>query len=187
MFSWFPIFFPLRRPLHALARRLRLGPRVRFLGARPHAEAMAWLRGAAMLVLPSVHTRTGRVEGLGMVLLEAAATGVPAIGSQVGGIPEGMVDGETGFLVPERDPEALCRRMTVLLDDPGLRRRMGEAARRDVERRFGIARQAAALERFYAGVLGGRAGGRRCASAATGRMLGPAGIVPAATVEDPSS
>ncbi len=145
---------PLRRPLLALARRLRLGPRVRFLGALPHHQVMDWVRRAAMLALPSVRTRTGRVEGLGMVLLEAAATGVPVIGSRVGGIPEGMVDGETGLLVPERDPAALARAMTELLDRPELRRRMGEAARRFVEARFDLGRQSAALEAFYDGVLG---------------------------------
>ncbi len=151
----------LRGSLEALARRLGLGERVRFLGARPHAEVVASLRQAAMLVLPSVRTRTGRVEGLGMVLLEAAATGVPVIGSRVGGIPEGMEDGTTGFLVPERDPAALARRMAELLERPELRRRMGDAARRFVERRFEIGRQSGALERFYDGVLGRRASAAR--------------------------
>ncbi len=150
-----------RGRLEALARRLGLGERVRFLGARPHAEVVAWLRQAAMLVLPSVRTRTGRVEGLGMVLLEAAATGVPVVGSRVGGIPEGMEDGTTGFLVPERDPAALARRMVELLERPELRQRMGDAARRFVERRFEIGRQSGALERFYDGVLGRRASAAR--------------------------
>ena len=165
----------LRGSLEALARRLGLGERVRFLGARPHAEVVAWLRRAAMLVLPSVRTRTGRVEGLGMVLLEAAATGVPVIGSRVGGIPEGMEDGTTGFLVPERDPAALALRMAELLERPELRHRMGEAARRFVERRFEIGRQSAALERFYDGVLGDGVPGDgvlgRRASAAGGQVV----------------
>ncbi len=146
----------LRRPLHALAAALGLAGRVRFLGARPHAEVMAWMRQAAMLVLPSVRTRTGRVEGLGMVLLEAAASGVPVIGSRVGGIPEGVLDGETGFLVPPRDAAALCARMQTLLADPELRRRMGAQARRFVERRFDMARQTETLEGFYDDVVAGR-------------------------------
>ena len=147
---------PLRRRLHALAGRLGLEHRVRFLGALPHVQVAARLRQAAMLVLPSVRTGTGRVEGLGMVLLEAAATGVPVIGSRVGGIPEGLLDGKTGFLVPERDPAALCSRMTDLLDEPELRYRMGDAARTFVEQRFDIRQQSAALERLYDGVLAGR-------------------------------
>jgi len=139
----------LRRSLVSLARKLGLADRVRFLGARPHAEIVAWMRKAAMLVLPSVLTSSGRVEGLGMVLLEAAATGIPVIGSRVGGIPEAVIDGETGYLVPPRDPEALCRRMRQLLDEPALRQQMGHRARAFVEQHFDVHRQNQKLEGFY--------------------------------------
>ena len=91
-----------------------------------------------------------------MVLLEAAASGVPAIGSRVGGIPEGIADGETGFLVPERDPAALAERIAALLDDRNLRARMGAAARVRAELRFDLGRQTAALEEMYDGLLAGR-------------------------------
>jgi glycosyltransferase involved in cell wall biosynthesis len=144
---------PLRRPLHALAASLGVGDRVEFLGALPHAEVLASMRKAAMLVLPGIRTATGREEGLGMVLLEAAATGVPIIGSRVGGIPECMVDGKTGFLVPERDEEALARRMAELLEDPARRHGMGAAGRALIGDRFDIERQTAALENFYDSVL----------------------------------
>ena len=144
---------PLNRPLRALAIALGLEQRVRFLGALPHAQVVAWMRKAAMLVLPSVHTPTGRVEGLGMVLLEAAATGVPVIGSRVGGIPEGVIDGQTGFLVPERDVGALAGRMNDLLAEPAMRLRMRVQARAFVERKFDIRRQSEKLEGFYDGVL----------------------------------
>jgi glycosyltransferase involved in cell wall biosynthesis len=144
---------PLRRSLQALAASLGVAERVEFLGALPHAQVLASMRKAAMLVLPGIRTATGREEGLGMVLLEAAATAVPIIGSSVGGIPECMVDGQTGFLVPERDEEALARRMTELLEDPGRRRSMGAAGRALVEDRFDIERQTAALEDFYDSVL----------------------------------
>jgi len=144
---------PLRRPLRALAASLGVADRVEFLGALPHAQVLASMRKAAMLVLPGIRTRTGREEGLGMVLLEAAATGVPLIGSRVGGIPECIVDGKSGFLVPERDDEALARRMAELLEDPARRQRMGAAGRALVEDRFDIDRQTAALENFYDSVL----------------------------------
>jgi len=144
---------PLRRTLRALAASLGVGDRVEFLGALPHAEVLSSMRKAAMLVLPGVRTTTGREEGLGMVLLEAAATGVPVIGSRVGGIPECIVDGKTGFLVSERDDEALARRMSELLEDPGRRHAMGAAGRALVEDRFDIERQTAALENFYDSVL----------------------------------
>jgi colanic acid/amylovoran biosynthesis glycosyltransferase len=144
---------PLKSRLQELARSLGLAERVRFLGALPHEQVLAWMRKAAMLVLPSVRTSTGRVEGLGMVLLEAAATGVPAIGSNIGGIPEGIDDGRTGFLTPEKDVDALARRMADLFDDPALRREMGARARAFVAERFDIHLQTELLEGFYDSLL----------------------------------
>jgi glycosyltransferase involved in cell wall biosynthesis len=144
---------PLRRRLTKLAQSLGISRRVRFLGGLPHDEVLNWMGKAAMLVLPSRRTGNGRVEGLGMVLLEAAASGVPAIGSRSGGIPEGIADGETGFLVPERDSAALAARMNDLLDDAALRSRMGRAARAMVERRFDLHRQTEMLEAHYDGFL----------------------------------
>jgi colanic acid/amylovoran biosynthesis glycosyltransferase len=140
---------PLHRPLQALATALGVQNRVRFLDALPHPEVLAWMRKAAMLVLPSVRTASGRAEGLGMVLLEAAATGVAVIGSQVGGIPEAVIDGRTGFLVPERDEGALAERLGELLDDPAMRHRMGAEGRALAEQRFDIHQQTAALEALY--------------------------------------
>jgi glycosyltransferase involved in cell wall biosynthesis len=145
---------PLRRQLHALTASLGMRDRVEFLGALPHGAVLSWMRKAAMLVLPGIRTATGREEGLGMVLLEAAATGLPIVGSRVGGIPECMLEGETGFLVPERDADALARRMAELLEDPVRRHRMGTAGRALVEDRFDIDRQTAVLENFYDSLLG---------------------------------
>jgi len=140
---------PLRKALNAEAAALGVKARVRFLGALPHAEVLAWMHKAAMLVLPSVRTGTGRIEGLGMVTLEAAATGVPVVGSDIGGIPEAVIDGETGFLVPERDHEGLASRIEGLLADPSLRLRMGGAARRLVEQKFNLVTQTRVLETLY--------------------------------------
>ncbi|TLU71741.1 glycosyltransferase [Lichenicoccus roseus] len=140
---------PLRPALTAMSVRLGLADRISFLGARPHAEIAGWMRRAMMLVLPSINTGTGRVEGLGMVLLEAAATGVPVVATDVGGIPEGAEDGVTGILTPERDPAALFRAMLALAGDAAMRARMGQAGRNLVERRFDIVRQNHALELHY--------------------------------------
>jgi colanic acid/amylovoran biosynthesis glycosyltransferase len=144
---------PLRRQLHALAASLGMRDRVEFLGAVPHVAVLSWMRKAAMLVLPGIRTASGREEGLGMVLLEAAATGLPIVGSRVGGIPECMLEGKTGFLVPERDEDALARKMAELLEDPVRRQRMGTAGRALVEDRFDIDRQTAVLENFYDSLL----------------------------------
>ncbi|GAN80449.1 glycosyltransferase [Acidocella aminolytica] len=139
----------LRKKLHRLAAETGFADRIDFLGARPHVEVLGWMRRAAMLVLPSIKTHSGREEGLGMVMLEAAATGVPGIGARVGGIPEGIAEGETGFLVPERDADSLAIAMGTLLANPPLRHRMGMAARNRVEHLFDIRRQTAALEDIY--------------------------------------
>jgi colanic acid/amylovoran biosynthesis glycosyltransferase len=145
---------PLRKRLQALAASLGVRDRVEFPGALSHAEVLSWMRKAAMLVLPGIRTATGREEGLGMVLLEAAATGLPIIGSRVGGIPECILDGRTGFLVPERDANALAQRLSQLLESPGKRYQIGAAGRALVESRFNIDRQTAALEDLYDSLLG---------------------------------
>jgi glycosyltransferase involved in cell wall biosynthesis len=140
---------PLRAKLEKLAQACGVAGRVAFLGALAHAQVLARMRRAAMLVLPSVRTASGRVEGLGMVMLEAAATGVPVIGSALGGIPEVVAEGETGFLVPARDAEVLAARIALLLGDAGLRRQMGAAARQRAAQNFDIGKQTAALEDLY--------------------------------------
>ncbi len=139
----------LMASLRGLAGQLGVAGRIDFVGALAHGAALAWVRRAAMLVLPSVRTRTGRVEGLGMVLLEAAATGVPVVASRVGGIPDCVQDGQTGLLVPERDVDALADAIAHLLDDPSRRRRMGAASRAWVEQRFDAGRLGALLEDHY--------------------------------------
>jgi colanic acid/amylovoran biosynthesis glycosyltransferase len=144
----------LRGALEQEARSTGVRDRIDFIGARPHREVLGWMRRAAVLVIPSIRTEFGREEGLGMVMLEAAAHGVPVIGSRVGGIPEGIDDGQTGFLVPERDPTALAQRLRMLLADAALRRGLGTAGRTKMEAQFDLAQQIATLETLYDGLLG---------------------------------
>jgi colanic acid/amylovoran biosynthesis glycosyltransferase len=144
---------PLRTRLEMLAHSLGIGWRIRFMGARPHTEVMALMRSAAMLVLPSVTAQSGDSEGLGMVLLEAAAQAVPLIGTRHGGIPEVIQNGKTGYLVPEREVGMLAERLHELLNNAQLRHSMGEQARGLVETRFDIRKQTERLEDFYSHVL----------------------------------
>ena len=130
-------------------RAAGLGGRVRFLGALPAAEVAEWMRRAALLAATSVTALDGDAEGLPTVIVEAAAAGLPAVGTVHSGIPEAIVDGETGFLVPENDPAALAERIGNLLGAADLRQRMGAAARRLAEERFDLARQTARLEAIY--------------------------------------
>ena len=104
------------------------GDRVRFLGYRDDVPAI--IEALDVLVLPSW------IEGLPLVVLEAMAHSKPVVATDVGGTAEAVVDGETGLLVPPRDPPALAAAIRRLLDDPEAARRMGEAGRRRVEERF---------------------------------------------------
>ncbi len=144
---------PLRESLVTLARAIGLKSRILFTGVRSHEEVMAAMNKAAMLVLPSVTAGSGDAEGLGMVLLEAAALGVPLIGTWHGGIPEAVDDEQTGFLVPERDVVMLAGRMQELLANHALRKSMGRQARVLCESRFDIQKQTQRLEAFYDKVL----------------------------------
>ena len=143
---------PLRAELGALAAQLGVGEAVRFLGAQPHAEVLAQVGAARVLCLPSATAPNGAPEGLGMVLLEAAAAGRPVVGTDHGGIPEAVVDGVNGYLVPERDVAALADRLLAVLVDPDLSERFGAAGRAMVERRFDLHTQTAKLESLYGGL-----------------------------------
>lgn len=146
---------PLETRLRRQVERLGLADAVQFLGAAAHAAVLERVAQAWVLALPSVRARSGDAEGLGMVLLEAAASGVPAVANRHGGIPEVVVDGETGRLCAEHDVAALAAALTGLLRDEALRRRLGEAARARAERHFSLQRQCAALEDIYEDVMGG--------------------------------
>ncbi len=90
-------------------------------------------RAADLFVLPAVHDALGNVDGLPNVILEAMASGLPVVASGISGIPLAVADGQTGRLVPEKDPEKLLAAVLELLGDPGLARAMGESGRRKAE------------------------------------------------------
>ncbi len=112
-----------------IAKQIGRHPHVHFLGYRPDGAKIA---GACdIAVMPSVER-----EGLPRAILEAMAQGIPAVTSDVGGLPELVVDGQCGLLVPPRDAAALRAAIRKLAQDPDLRRRMGAAARARVEGPF---------------------------------------------------
>ena len=125
----------------ALLRSLAAGRRVTFLGAVDDDDLPRLYRSAAVLVLPSVaRTCYGRQiavsELLGLVALEAMASGTPVIASRIGGLPEVVVDGVTGYLVEPGDESALRDRLRELLSDPQTAARMGRNARDRVVEEF---------------------------------------------------
>jgi glycosyltransferase involved in cell wall biosynthesis len=128
-----------------LVRRTReLGISDRFVMPGFRSDLDALLPWADMLVLPSL------TEGLPNVALEAAAAGVPVVATAVGGTPEVVVNGQTGFLVPRADPNRLAARMSDLLMRPNWARAFGAAGRRRVEDQFSFAGQAQAYRALFA-------------------------------------
>lgn len=123
-------------------RRL-VGPATRLLGPQPHETMPALYRSVDVFCLPSWG------EAMPLSLLEAMASGLAVVASRVGDIPRAVEDGVTGRLVAPRRPEALADSLQDLLADPELRRRMGAAARREVERRFSADRTVEELDTLY--------------------------------------
>jgi glycosyltransferase involved in cell wall biosynthesis len=141
-----------------LLHHLALDRQVQFVGTAADSELPVLYRSAAVLAMPSVertcYGRQVRVsELLGLVALEAMASGTPVVASRVGGLPEVVEDGVTGFLVPPGDVTALNHRLGLLLGDPALARRMGEAAREVILDRFTWAKVAERCLAAYALVV----------------------------------
>lgn len=96
---------------------------------------------------------TSETEGFSNVLLEAMASGKPVIATAVGGNPEAVVEGETGYLVPVRSPQAVAEVAAKLGTNPSLRKQMGDSARKRVEENFTVERMVRAHENLYAELL----------------------------------
>jgi colanic acid/amylovoran biosynthesis glycosyltransferase len=145
---------PLAGALHSLADTLGIAGRVRFLGAQPHDRIIELMRGARVFALPSQTAEDGDSEALGIVFNEASACGIPVVATRHGGIPEAVLDGETGFLVTEKDEVALAERLEELLSDAALARRMGRRGREYACEAFDLRTQTHLLERIYDEVAG---------------------------------
>jgi glycosyltransferase involved in cell wall biosynthesis len=141
---------PERNALEAQSRALDISERVVFLGARSDVPAL--LQSCDVFVLPSLY------EGLPLAVLEAMASRKPVVATRIGGTDEAVVDGETGFLVPARNPPALAAALNALLEDPDRARAMGAAGRVRVERRFSSKRIAAGVAAVYEEALRSRDG-----------------------------
>jgi glycosyltransferase involved in cell wall biosynthesis len=120
----------LRAPLERQVKDLHLEKVVRLPGFRD--DVLSLVKSADLFAMSSV------TEGLGSTVLDAMAMGLAVVGTRAGGIPEAVVHGETGLLVPAGDPKPLAAALVRLLKDPALRARFGEAGRMRVERHFGV-------------------------------------------------
>lgn len=120
---------------------------VEFVGPQTSERVQQFLANATAFVLPSIVTKSGNAEGIPVALMEAMAVGVPVISTTTTGIPELVVDGETGLLVPPRDVAALADAIERMLDDAGLRDHVRRHAFLKVKAEFSLETNAIEIER----------------------------------------
>ena len=136
---------PSRAALQAQIHRLNLEKHVWLLGESD--DMVAWLSAMDLFVLPSLW------EGLPNSLLEAMALGLPAVASGVDGVPEVVLEGHNGLLVPPKNPAALAEALSRLASDAALRSRLGETARKTVTERFGLIPMIEGYQKAYFDIL----------------------------------
>jgi colanic acid/amylovoran biosynthesis glycosyltransferase len=138
---------PLRPQIEQLINDLGITDSVRLLGS--NVEVKEELGRCHVLVQASATTADGYHDGAPVTLLEAQAVGMPVIGTLHAGIPEEIVDGETGFLVPEKDVDALAAKMIALVEHPEIWNKMGQKGRRYIAQHFNINFETQKLEDIY--------------------------------------
>jgi colanic acid/amylovoran biosynthesis glycosyltransferase len=146
---------PLGDKLQSLIVELNAEDNIKLLGWKTQAEIADLLAASDILLAPSVTTEDGDEEGIPGVIMEAFAQGVPVISTYHAGIPEVVKDGESGFLVPERDADALAERLERLIDRPELRSAMGWRGRAFVEEHYDIDKLNDRLVKIYQQLLDG--------------------------------
>lgn len=129
---------PAKNTLEGLIEELNVGNNVKLLGWRHQEEIIELMKHTDVFIAPSVVGGDGDEEGIPVVLMEALAQGMPVLSTQHSGIPELVQDGESGFLVPERNVEALADKLEFLIKHPEIWSEMGRKGRKHVERYFDI-------------------------------------------------
>ena len=140
----------LEGALRAQVAGLGLEGRVVLSGPQPQCAVMQAMARASVFALPCVVGTDGNRDGLPTALLEAMALGTPCVATDVTGIPEVIHHARTGLIVAQHDPSGLATAIERLIDDPPLRVRLAEAARRCIETQFDVRRTAADLREMFA-------------------------------------
>ena len=137
---------PLDTILQTRIDRANLGNLVRLLGPRPQGEVRELLASSHVFVLASVPESGGGSDNLPTVIAEAMLAGMPVVSTRIAGIPEMVAEGESGFLVPPKDPAALASAIDKLLADPALATRFGARGRDLAVEKFAIGKTTSALK-----------------------------------------
>lgn len=144
---------PLRDRLQELIEQLGVINMVKLLGWKNQDEIRQLYSEAHIFILSSVTASNGDQEGQGLVLQEAQAMGLPVISTLHNGIPDSVLDGKSGFLVPEKDVNALAERLEFLIENPEMWSEMGRAGREYVEENFDINKLNDRLVKIYQQLL----------------------------------
>lgn len=128
----------LKNELQELTSTLGLVDNVNFHGYCNRKKIFEFYREATVFLLPSVTASNGDMEGQGLVLQEAQAVGLPVISTLHNGIPDGVLEGETGFLVPEKDSDAIVEKIFYLTEHPSEAVQMGKSGRKFVQGKYDI-------------------------------------------------
>lgn len=144
---------PLKEKLQQLIKELNLGDTIKLLGWQQHNEVVALLNQAHILLAPSITSQNGDREGIPVAIMEAMAMGLPILSTKHSGIPELVENGVSGFLVPERDADALAEKLCYLIDRSEIWPNMGIAGRKYVETHYDINKLNDKLVKIYEQVV----------------------------------
>jgi len=143
----------LRKKMENLVDSLNLSESVQLLGMLPHEEVQREMETSDIFLSPNLTARNGDREGIPNTIKEAMATGLPVVSTYHSGIPELVIDKETGFLVPETDVDGLIDRLDYLIAHSEVWQKLGSKAREVVEKKFNLSTQVRKLEKIYGMLL----------------------------------
>lgn len=144
----------LRKDIEREIENLKISENVTLMGFQKYEVFMKELAGSHIFMLPSITARDGDSEGGSpVVLIEAQAAGLPVLSTRHADIPEVVVDGKTGFLVPERNEEALAEKLIYLLNNLDTWDVIGRSGREHVEKEYDLRKQAQRLEGIYDSII----------------------------------
>lgn len=144
---------PQRDSLEALAESLNIAEKVKLLGGMTQEEVRSMYEASHLFMLSSVTATNGDMEGQGLVLQEAQCMGLPVMSTLHNGIPDGVLDGQSGFLVPEKDVDALAEKLIYLSSHTKDWMRMGQAGHEFVKSRYNIRELNSQLINLYKSLL----------------------------------
>ncbi len=139
---------PLLQDMIELSRKLKITSFVSFVGFQQHSKILEKLLCSHIFLLTP--TATGGIkEGGPNVLKEAQACGLPVVSTQTGGIPEVVLNNESGFLVDDGDVKGIVEKLTYLIENPEIWGKLGDSGRKHIEQEFNVVTQTEQLEKIY--------------------------------------